>query len=193
MLQAWVSLSLQCRYRAAAGRPESTDRQRAQITTMLPGWHLWAKRQPDLTKADRRMCRGPDAGEPVIGFDQASIAGVDFACFSHEKDLKGKRCTIMVRAGLGRLAVGQIRLLMEWLPPWKGEPVEVVDVQWYGSKGTNAELCGAPQVTKAFKLERGCNLCLAEEIIPSYVCLVPHLKHAAADWWQVLYLGDPVM
>ena len=70
------------------------------------------------------------------------------------------------------------------------EAIEVADVEWYGTKGVNTELCSAPQVSRAFRSDSRGNLCMVEEIAPSYICLVPHLR--SADWWLELCLSDPV-
>lgn len=90
------------------------------------------------------------------------------------------------------MAVGQVRLFFKCLLRWAEQPDEVLelaDVQWYGAKGVNAELCNASQVTRAFRSDVRGNVCMEEEIVPCHFALVPHLGHA--DWWQVFYLGDP--
>ena len=164
---------------------------------MLGGWHDWAKSQNDLSRAQKSMCWGPVEADPVDGFDRAAVAGISFTRAGHGRSSAGanpaRTCTVMVRAGQGRLAVGQVRLFFKWLPPWSSseqDVVEIADVQWYEGKGVNGDLCSAPQVTKEFWDDASGNLCLVEEIIPMHVCLVPHLQRA--DWWQVLFLGDVV-
>ena len=81
------------------------------------------------------------------------------------------------------MAVGQVRAFFKWLPPWARDPdeaLELADVQWFGGKGVNAELCNAPgtQVTREFHSDVMGNLCMVEEIVPCHVALVPHLRHA---------------
>lgn len=185
-------LNRACRYRAYKGKAPSTDTRRQQIESMLPNWWDWAKQCHGLSTIDKQMCMGPDADEPVEAYDRAEVAGVKFTCAPHQKKARAKTCIVMVRAGEGCMAVGQVRVFIKWLPPWAVNPdeaLELADVQWYGAKGVNAELCNAPQVTREFKSDLKGNLCMVEEIVPCHVCLVPHLGHA--DWWQVLYLGEP--
>ena len=183
--------ALAFRYRAARHLAESTDRQRRQIEAMLPGWRSWASSQPDLSQAEKGWRYGSDEHDFVDGFDRADIAGVTFSCARQQQSAKAKGSTVMVRLGPGEWAVGQVRLFMRWLPPWatsQEDALELADVQWFGSKGNNAELCNLPQVTRAFESDPTGNLCLVEEIVPSQVCLVPHLSKA--EWWQILFLGD---
>ena len=135
------------------------------------------------------MCEGID--EHALGYmcDRADIAGVPFACKHIQRRAKAKSCTAMVSCGDGTVAVGQIRSFIRFMPPWAelaADCLEIADVQWYGDKGSNEQLFGAPQVTKAFKSDPNGNLCLVQELIPMHVCWVPHLQHK--DWWQVLFL-----
>ena len=77
----------------------------------------------------------------------------------------------------GKVAVGQIRSLLRWYPPWatreSDDFLDIADLQWFAAKGLNADLMYAPQVSRAFRSDREGNLCLAYELLPIPVCLVP--------------------
>ena len=140
----------------------------------------------------RKMCEGIDEFPMADVFDRAEISGVNFACEQMQSRAKAKSCTAMVRTPAddeNRIAIGEIRSFLRWLPPWGSEPedaLDIADVQWYGSKGRNAGLLGGQQVTRAFKSDKQGNLCLVGEIIPLHPLLVPHLQNS--QWWQVLHL-----
>ena len=182
------------RYRAEHGWAESTDARPRIISSQLQGWGQWAKEvRPKLSRAERHMCAGLDDVPFAGAYDRAEIAGVPFACEKIQQKAKSKTCTVMVRASGGQLVIGQVRMFLKWIPPWGtsgGDALEIADVQWYGAKGRNARLFNAPQVSKAFQNDPAGNLCMVEEIIPSHVCLVPHLHHS--DQWQVLHSRLPI-
>ena len=127
------------------------------MSTRLAKWAEWAKSRavkPTLSKKQRRICSHFQDVQFASTYDRAEVAGVPFACEGIQKRAKSKTCTVMVAKAGGAVDIGQVRTFLKWQPPWsqsRDERLELADVQWYESKGSNARLAGAPQVSKAFK------------------------------------------
>ena len=83
--------------------------------------------------------------EPIDGYDRAEIAGITFTRAMHHQAAQAKTCTVMVKAGQGCVAIGQVRLFSRWLPPWASMSRDwvdwVADVQWYGMPRVKMSSC----------------------------------------------------
>lgn len=175
------------RYCTSVGEPPGAEMRKPTIEDRLASWAGWAEGEEELTAAEVAMCDGPDH-EPMAHIsDRAELAGVKFACYRVVRKARGKNCVVAVRAE-GGLWVGQLEAFVQWRAPWQAAGaarVELAYVRWYRSLGTNAGLLGAPVVSRKFARKPSSSLCLAQEILPASVCLVPHIQLQGA--WQVLF------
>lgn len=132
---------------------------------MLPGWATWARSQRhrrdaqgrrNLTRAQQKMCTGPDEPPLVWAYDRAEVAGVPFACETIQRNMKAKTCIAMIRSEGPSMRWVGFAMFFKWIPPWgsKCDALDVADVQWCARRGENADLFGDPQVSRSFMSDR---------------------------------------
>lgn len=165
-------------------------RNKSALPLLLASWHSWAETMPDLK--DTAMCAwtwGPHtAGKQ---YDRAVVNGHKFSSKRISKRAKANNSIIMIRPEGNPPQFGEVQAFYEFVPPWAmsqphGAALSIADVQWFENKGRNGELFDAPQVTRVFKDDPAGNLWRCENIIPTYVALVPHLSKD--EWWQVIHV-----
>ena len=186
------------RYMETQDCPAAERCLRGAAERHLSGFSAWARAnaQPggDLSDAEVCMCGG--VWQPILSHDRARIKGVSFACERLQHNSKLKSCVVMSKVewrnpSHGPVRVGIVRRFFTYRPPWvnaDGEVLNVADVKWMKPYNCTSELDGAAVVSRHLSLqcEQG-DLVRVEDIIPTYICLVPHLDSRHADRWQVLH------
>ena len=133
---------------------------------------------------------------PVHFYDRAKVRGIAFACERLQRSTKVKSCVVMSRIAWrnpahGPVRVGKVQRFFKYQPPWVSLEddfrLHVVAVDWMKPYNCTPELNRAPVVSREVCLS--CvsgNFVRAEDIIPTYICLVPTLDRRQ-DRWQVLH------
>ncbi len=112
--------------------------------------------------------------------------GHKFASKRISKRTKAINSIIMIRPEGSEPHFGEVLSFYDVSPPWAMDSsldsgLSIADVQWFENVGRNSDLFSAPQVTRAFKDDPSGNLWRCENIIPTFVGLMPHLSRG--DWW----------
>ena len=126
----------------------------------------------------------------VHAFDRARLNLVDFVCARLQRS-KGKNASVVMQLCEGEVLVGIVQRFYQAQPPGVAdtEPASFAHVHWLKPRGCNADLLGAPVVSRSqYHRARTGNLCLLADLIPVNASLVPH--HSKEDCWQVLHHAD---
>lgn len=144
-----------------------------------------------MPEEQKRWTRGPPLH--AFAFDRATIKAHTIACARVEEQKASKSSIIMIRIpgapGTGAVQFGQVQQFYEWVPPW--EPpnstfkLSFADVRWFQNKPATEALFKAPVVSRAFWDDPSGNLWRCENIVPTFIGLVPHYRDREA--WQVVH------
>ena len=188
-----------CRYMMSRGHSGDNACQRPALQKSLAGFAIWAiaNAMPggELSAAEVSMCT--DIWRPVNFHDRATIKGVTFTSERLQRNSKLKSCVVISKMewadpANGPVRVGIVQRFFTYRPSWAGADdgclLNVADVKWMKPYKCNEELDGGPVISKSmvWHLMQG-DLVRVEDIIPTHVCLVPHLNSSWANRWQVLH------
>ena len=164
---------------------------RAQMSTLLPGWRMWAARR-GLVGKQLQMCDGSvSLRNPVVQmFDRAQLGFVQLAGSNQEGHTRAKNSIVVISHHTdGEWDVGRVCCFFAATPPGHEHrpdnaehQAQIADVRWYGRAPASPSLTrekldkvlGCPVVMRAHRVDELGNYWCAHQLLRCKVGLVPH-------------------